>query len=124
MMKKNIINCNAAKEKRRFPRINAKFPIRYQIKRGGFFASALTEDLSLSGARLNTDRVFPQGLKLNLELNILSKIINPVGRVIWSQSLSPSSRYQIGIEFIEIDPQERNYFSDYINMRAAEFSES
>ena len=123
-MKKNIKNRNTVKERRGFPRINAKFPIRYKIKRGGFVASALTQDLSLSGARLNTDRVFPQGLNLNLELNILSKIINPVGRVVWSQSLARSSQYQIGIEFVEINSQDRNYFSDYINTRTSEFSES
>ncbi len=118
------MNSDAIKEKRRFPRISTKFPIRYQIKRGGFFASALTVDLSLSGTRLNTDRFFPRGLNLNLELNILSKIVNSVGRVIWSQPLPHSDRYQMGIEFIEINSQDKNYLSDYINTRAPEFSES
>ena len=111
------------KEKRQFQRFNAKFPIRYQIKRGGFFASALTADVSLSGTRLNADRFFPRGLNLNLQLNILSKIINPIGKVIWSQPLPHSNRYQMGIEFIEINPQDKNYLSDYINKRIPEFSE-
>lgn len=111
------------KEKRQFPRINAKFPLRYQIKRGGFVASALTQDISISGAKLNADRFFPLGLNLNLELNILSKIINPVGRVIWSQSLPHSDRYQMGIEFIKISPQDRNHLSDYINTTTPKFSE-
>jgi len=118
-----IVNANTIKEKRHFPRIKVKFPIRYQIKRGGFFASALTEDLSLSGTRLNADRFFPHGLNLNLELNILSKIITPTGRVIWSGSLPHSDRFQMGIEFIEINPQDKNYLSDYINMRTVEFME-
>ena len=111
------------KEKRRFPRLTAKFPIRYQIKRGGFFASALTDDLSISGARLNADRLFPEGLNLNLELNILSKIINPVGKVIWSRPLASSNRFQMGIEFININPQHKNCLSDYINMHIPKFSE-
>ena len=57
------------------------------MKRGGFYASALTKDLSLAGTKIDADRFFPQGLNLNLELNILSRIINPIGRVIWSQPL-------------------------------------
>lgn len=114
---------NVIKERRRYRRVNAKFPIRYQIKRGGFFASALTQDVSIFGARLNADRFFPSGLNLKLELNILSRIIKPVGKVVWSQPLPHSDRYQMGIEFIEVDPQEKNYLSDYINMRAAEFAE-
>jgi len=93
------------------------------MKRGGFFATALTQDISLLGTRLNTDRFFPVGLNLNLELNILSKIINPVGRVAWSQALPHSDRYQMGVEFIEVNPQDKNYLSDYINMRTTEFIE-
>ncbi|MGD9015611.1 MAG: PilZ domain-containing protein, partial [Candidatus Omnitrophota bacterium] len=107
-----------------FRRISAKFPIRYRIRRGGFFASALTENLSLSGTRLNADRFFPQGLNLNLELNILSKIINPVGKVVWSQPLPHSNRYKMGIQFIEINPQDKNYLTDYVNMRIPELSQS
>lgn len=104
-------------EKRVSQRVKVKFPIRYQIRRGGFFASALTENLSLSGTRLNADRFFPMGLNLNLELNILSNIINSVGRVVWSQPLTHSNRYQMGIEFIELNSKDKNYLSDYINMR-------
>jgi len=123
MLRFKIVSGDAIKEKRQFRRISAKFPIRYRIRRGGFFASALTENLSLSGARLNADRFFPQGLNLNLELNILSKIINPVGRVVWSQPLPHSNRYKMGIQFIEINPQDKNYLTDYVNMRIPELSQ-
>ncbi|MFC1658315.1 PilZ domain-containing protein [Candidatus Omnitrophota bacterium] len=118
------MNADATKEKRQCRRLVAKFPIRYRIRRGGFFASALTENISLAGARLNADRFFPHGLNLNLELNILSKIINPVGKVVWSQPLAHSNRYQMGIEFIEINQEDKNYLSDYVNMRMPEFSEN
>lgn len=115
---------NIKQEHRKYLRINAKFPIRYKIRKGGFFASALTNDLSLSGARLNTDRFFPKGLNLNLELNILSRVINPVGRVVWSQPLAYSNRYQMGIEFIEINAQDKNYLSDYLSIHHQEFIEA
>ncbi|MFH1338674.1 MAG: PilZ domain-containing protein [Candidatus Omnitrophota bacterium] len=114
---------NTTKERRNFRRVNARFPIRYQIKRGGFFATGLTQDVSISGTKLNADRFFPSGIKLKLELNILSKVIKPIGRVVWSQALPHSDRYQMGIAFIEVDPLEKNYLSDYINMKTAEFAE-
>ncbi len=114
---------NTKKEKRKFPRINAKFPIRYQIKRGGFFASALTDNVSLAGARLNVDRFFPQGINLNLELNILSKVINSVGKVIWVKALPDSKRYQMGVEFIDINSQDKILLSDYINTITPRFNE-
>ena len=110
------MNTNITKEKRRAPRINAKFPIQYQIKRGGFFASALTQDISLSGAKINVDRSFPKGLNLNLELNILSKIIKPVARVIWTQALLNSEQHQMGVEFINLNAQDKSCLSEYINL--------
>jgi len=111
------------KEKRQHRRINVKFPIRYQIRRGGFFASGLTKDLSLSGTCLNADRFFPQGINLNLQLNILSRIIGPVGKVVWSQPLAYSNQYQMGIEFIEVNPQDKNYLSDFLSLCNMELSE-
>lgn len=116
-------NVGTINEKRRFRRVKVKFPIRYQIRRGGFFAAALTEDISLSGTRLNADRFFSHGLNLNLEVNILTKIIKPVGKVTWTQPRPHSDRYQMGIEFIEINPEDKNYLSDFINLRLPELNE-
>lgn len=116
------MNSKVTKERRVFPRVDAKFPVRYRIKRGGFFASGLTENVSINGAKLNADRFFTSGFNLNLELNILSRVINPVGRIVWSQSLPNSDLYQMGIEFIEIDSQDKNYLSDYINLHTSEVS--
>ena len=80
--------------------------------------------MSLPEVGINADRFFPPGINLNLELNILSRIINPVGRVVWSQPFTRSDRYQMGIEFVEINPQDRGYLADYINMHLPEFIES
>ena len=92
------------------------------MRKGGFYASALTNDLSLTGTRVNSDRFFPQGVNLNLELNILSRVINPVGRVVWSRSQPYSNRYQMGIEFIEINTRDKNYLSDYISVHNLEIN--
>ncbi len=112
------------RESRRFPRVSVKFPTRYKMRRGGFYASALTKDLSICGAQLNADRFFPKGVNFNLELNILSRIINPVGTVVWSRSLPHSDEYRMGIDFIEINSEDRRYLSDYINMHLTNFAET
>ncbi|MFH1577593.1 MAG: PilZ domain-containing protein [Candidatus Omnitrophota bacterium] len=116
------MDTNITKDNRNSQRICVKFPIRYQMKRGGFFASALTQNISLSGLKLNADRFFPSGLNFNLELNILSKVIRPIGRVVWSQALPHSDQYQMGIKFIEVNSNDKNYLSDYINMRTTDFT--
>ena len=109
-----------SEERRKFTRIRAKCPLKYKMKRGDFYASALTEDISLCGARIDTDRTFPIGLKLKLGLNILSEIINPIGRVVWSKQLADSDEYCMGIEFIQIEGLEKDHLSDYIDRHLSE----
>lgn len=111
------------KERRLYLRVNTKLPIRYQRKRDVFFALASAEDVSLGGAKLSVDRFLPAGLNLNLELNILSKIVKATARVAWIQSLPDSGQYRMGIEFFQLDPEEKNYLSDYINVRGSELAQ-
>ena len=51
-----------------------------------------------------------------LELNILSRALSLVGRIAWSLPLPHSDRYRFGIEFMEVEPVERYYLSDYIDI--------
>jgi hypothetical protein len=52
-----------------------------------------------------------------LEINVLNRILRPVGKVAWSMRLSHSHRNQTGIEFVEFNRPEQNYLKDFINMQ-------
>lgn len=107
------------KEKRKFPRINVNFPIRYKAKRGNFSVKAKSYDLSIGGIRLVSDRLFPLGTNVHLELNILSRIISPIiGAVVWSDLLPYSGKYQMGVEFLQVKLEDKGQIADYINLHA------
>jgi hypothetical protein len=103
--------------KRRFPRIRIQTPVRYQIRGRPEFTNTIADNISVGGLSfVNTDFIGPS-TNLNLEINILFRILNPTARVSWAQPLLHSDRYKLGIEFIELEPVQKNYLSDYIDMQ-------
>ena len=65
---------------------------------------------------MNNKFITPQAL-IMLELNILSHVLRPVGKVAWASSLSHCDKYRLGIEFLELDPRDKNYLQDFIDMQ-------
>lgn len=105
------------KENRCFPRIDFHSKIQYQIRGKADFASALTNDISCAGLRFTSDSFVSRSTAVMLEINVLNRLLRPVGKVAWSMPLAHSDRNQMGIEFIEFDMLERKYLEDFINMR-------
>ena len=104
-----------AKEKRHFPRLNLKIPLRYQPRGTPKFNNSISNDISIGGLSFVDDGFIAPNTLLGLEINLLSKILNPVGRIIWSSPLPHSNKYHSGIEFVELDPAQQGYLKDYIN---------
>jgi len=107
----------AWKERRAFPRVNIKAPIRWQVSGTGEFNNATSNDIGLGGVGLTDDKFLALDTRVNLEINLLSRIIHPVGRIVRVSSLPYSERYRLGVEFQEINPENKKLLADYINMR-------
>ena len=62
---------------------------------------ALSRDISVGGIRILTEKYLPVGTKLRMELALLDsdKLINVVGKVIWTNSLYDNELYETGVEF-------------------------
>ena len=105
------------KEKRQFPRINLKTTFSWQIRGANRASNTISNDISLGGLGFVHEKFIAPETPIGLEINILSRIINPFGRIAWTSPLPHSNRYRVGIEFIEFNPVEKNFLSDYIDLR-------
>lgn len=105
-------------EKRRFPRIKLSCLLHYKI-RGivTLFNNTISDNLSLGGISFVNNKFIASKTLIMLEINILSQILKPLGRIVWSSALPHSDKYRIGVEFLEMDHQEKNYLKDYIDMQ-------
>lgn len=104
-------------EKRRFPRIGLHTPIRFQIRGLSQSDNAISDDISIGGLSFIGNTFIAPSTPVLLEINLLSRILHPVGKIAWSCSLPHSDRNRLGIEFVELSPGEKSYLSDYIDMQ-------
>ncbi len=105
------------KENRCFPRLPFHSKIRFQFRGKPDFDSGISKDISCGGIKLTNEQFIPPETLLMLEINILNRILHPVGKVAWSMPLAHSHRNQTGIEFIEFDSLEHKYLKEFINLQ-------
>ncbi len=103
------------KENRSFPRLDFYSEIRYQLRGKPDFDNAVTNDISCGGLKFTDNRFLPTSTLLMLEINVLNRVLRPIGKVAWSRPLLHSDSNQIGVEFVEFNPVEKNYLKDFIN---------
>jgi hypothetical protein len=105
------------KENRCFRRLELHSKIRYQFRGKPDFDSGISKDISCGGLRFTNEQFIPTSTLVMLEINILNRILRPVGKVAWSISLAYSNRNQTGIEFVEFNREDQNYLKDFIAMQ-------
>jgi len=106
-----------SKENRSFPRVDFHSQIRYQLRGKPDFDNVLGNDISCGGLRFTSDRFIPTSTLVMLEVNVLNRVLRPIGKVAWSTPVAHSDRKQTGVEFMEFNALERNYLRDFVNMQ-------
>ena len=106
----------STRESRRSPRVRLTTPVRMQVRGSNLFNRTIGENVSESGLCLvNSEFVAPL-TPVMLEIEVLSKVLHPIGKVVWATPYARANRYRLGAEFIEIEPQEKKFLTDFVNM--------
>ncbi len=104
-------------EKRIFPRLRLRAPLRYQVRGRPEVSDTVSDDISAGGISfINSKFIAPASL-IMLEVNLLSRILKSVGKVAWSSPLPRSDNYRSGIQFLELDSRGKDYLNDFIHMQ-------
>jgi len=104
-------------ENRCLPRVDFATQMRYQVRGKPDFANVVSSDISCGGLRFSDDKFIPTATAVMLEINVLNRVLRPIGKVAWSTPQAHSNRNQMGVEFVEFDTLERNYLKEFINMQ-------
>ncbi|MFA5362100.1 MAG: PilZ domain-containing protein [Candidatus Omnitrophota bacterium] len=103
-------------DKRRFPRVQYKTPLRYQIKGQSQFRDVKTADLSLGGLSFTDGSFLPLNTPLKLELNLpYNKTLRSEGRIAWTSALPHSDSYHLGVEFLNTNRRELAYLDKLLS---------
>lgn len=101
-------------EKRRFPRINLKTPLRWEIRGASQTTNTVNSDISLGGLGFVNERFIAANTCVSVQINIESRTIRAAGRIANVSFLPYSDKYRLGIEFMEFDTKEKDLLSIYI----------
>ncbi len=104
-------------EKRRFPRVNFKSPVRYHVRGEPDFENALSSNISEGGIGFINNKFLAPSMLVMLEINVLSRVLRPVGKIVSSLPLPHSERNRLGIEFVEMDHDDKRYLQNFVNMQ-------
>lgn len=110
---------NPDEQKRRFTRLKLNSAIRYQVRGSPEYDSAVMDNISLGGVAVTHNKYLPRLTPLMLEFNVLARSLTPIGQVVWSSPLPHSDKYRLGIEFIEFGMKEKEFLSDFIEMKTS-----
>lgn len=114
-MVKNIV------EKRRYPRINIRSPLRYRILGCPGAHNTVADNLGVGGLSFVNSQFIKPATNLDLEINILSRVVNSTARVAWASQLPHSYRYKMGVEFLDLEIIKKRYIADYIDIERGTF---
>ena len=108
----------AGAERRKHPRINARFIVSYRILEEDHLVDASqTKNLSLGGMLLTTNRKFDVGTHLALEVR-LPFDPNPImliGKVLDSKEISRDLIYDTRITFLSVDDRHKHVIKDTVD---------
>ena len=109
-------------EKRRFPRLDGRFPLKYRDLRKSDEESrgSISKNLSEGGVRFRSDRFISLACRLVVELNLptLAKPIKAISKVAWIRKLPAGDDYEIGNQFLEITREDKNTIQNFIGEQA------
>jgi hypothetical protein len=104
-------------DKRQSPRIKLQEPLSYQIRGLPGSSNVLSENMSSSGMGFVDDHFLAPNTTLQLQIKILSRVLNLFGKIAWSQPYPHSDKYHSGVQFVELDFGQKEYISDFVNIR-------
>jgi uncharacterized protein (TIGR02266 family) len=112
-----------AMEKRREKRLDEENKVVLQVisenEQTGESFYAISRDISVGGLRVMTDSPLPVKTRVKLEvaLSDSKKLISGISEVRWVKSLFEDEVFEMGLEFVELDPQSRVYLLEHVYRR-------
>ena len=106
-------------ERRRFIRLKTPVLVTYSIPETGDICKSVTKDISADGLRMesNDKDIKVSGIvELKLEIYGANNPVHAKGRVVWKKKicLEDNAPYDIGIEFVEIEEDNKNTFLKFL----------
>lgn len=108
-------------DRRQFPRLEENLPVRYskssKTPADDTYQKAIRQNIGVGGVKLILDEKLEVGTLLAIHLDLPSASgpspVFATARVAWVEQ-EPEDRFGVGMEFIDIDEEDRKKILDYV----------
>lgn len=103
-------------ERRRFKRIPEHLGISYKVLPASGVKRSITKDISTIGICFLAHEFIVQGAFLEVKLSMGRQMyaFDAVAQVAWIREQPFSGKYEVGIQFVEISPDDAQRLNEYI----------
>ncbi|MFH1776339.1 MAG: PilZ domain-containing protein [Candidatus Omnitrophota bacterium] len=107
-------------QRRQFIRVHSKYIFSYKIIQDRLSEEdvAYTEDLGMGGMHFNSDKEFPEGVFLEIELHLpdFSGVLKIIGTVLESEKIKETkNHYNIRLKFVKVKESDLGTFKKIID---------
>lgn len=108
------------RERRKFKRVSCSFPVQSACLPPGYsslFHNLITKDISEGGIQLDSFYFYPVEHKLMFEIFWSNEAasVRTLGRVAWVREVPFQQQYNIGIEFSDLNKEQRQLIKKIID---------
>lgn len=106
------------KERRQFPRINARLPLQFKdIQRPiETYSGSLTRDISAGGVRFLSNEFLSIFTRLLIEASIpsFSRPVKAISKVAWIRKIPSGNQYDVGVKFMDMTEEDKKHLASFI----------
>lgn len=110
-------------ERRGFIRLQAYHCVKYKLlspedREAHLFIPATIRDISGGGVCLRTEEALPESALIELKINFphIATSIFALAKIIWTKQRDKVRRYDVGVEFVEIENAMRQTIDEQIKL--------
>ncbi len=75
-----------------------------------------SDNISAGGVGITGNTFIPPATNLMIQFMLAKRCVCSIGKVAWVNISSRSSRYRMGVEFLEMNPLDRKYLKTYLSV--------
>ena len=109
---------SANSEKRKYARIESRFPLKYKDLKGvaDGFRGTVSKNVCEGGIRFRSDRFISLACRLVVELNLptIEKPLRAVSKITWIKKLPAGDDYEVGNQFLEISREDKELIRSFV----------
>jgi len=105
-------------ERRRFPRVETKLPLKYKmIGKLRFCSMTYTKNISVGGAKFIVDRYINFADRIVVEITLAGQYtpVRVIAKVAWIQKMPYNDNYIIGGHFVDMSRKDKRILGQYID---------